>query len=78
MEYMLLLDGSVLPHDTLLDVVQIGEALALHGGAAYYWHNHQFGWSCVKAAESYVFDPIEHNIGDDAVPDVIKLAVMLQ
>lgn len=78
MEYMLLLDGSVLPHETLLNVEQIAEALALRGGAAYYWHNYQFGWSRVVAAKSYEFDPIEHNIDETELPNVIKLAVMLE
>ena len=74
MEYLLLRDGSVRSysqinaHDEVLSILREPDAVA------YYWSNSDFDWSCFTLVKD---EPaIEHRIRD--VPDIIKLAAMLE
>lgn len=75
MEYMLLSDGSVKTFeclDTHLDVI---DALHDYGGVAYYWWSENFRWSCIKPDSSAVGSK---QVNESDVPDIVKLAAMLQ
>lgn len=75
MEYLLLLDDSVKP---INDNLGHGEVVSLlnqnPSAVAYYWWSKEFGWSCFKIVG---YEPnITHQLDD--VPNVIKLAAMLE
>ena len=78
MEYLLMHDDSVL---CINKVLQHAHVLAIlknvEGAKAYYWHSPDFQWG------SFIYDPNEESEArvtheTDNVPDVIKLAAMLE
>jgi hypothetical protein len=75
MEFMLLPDNGVKAFETLPLQEDVVQAMRLHEGLAYYWYNPINGWYCIK---------LDHLTGSaqrlnaDDVPDVIKLAAMLE
>lgn len=74
MEYLLQRDGSVQPIKDFLSHDCVLELLLLEGSVCYYWHTPEFLWSSFRLIDG---DPdIAHNTA--VVPDVIKLAVMLE
>lgn len=79
MEYILMADDTVIPCETLNDRVDVWKALQDTGGIAYYWNGDDVGWCMISATcglESLnSFDPA---IDADMVPNVIKLALMLE
>jgi hypothetical protein len=75
MEYMLMPDGTVQVFPVQLNADDVRDLLSLHMGVAFYW-NHTtkgefIGWSVMHA------DCLCGTVAD-SVPDVIKLAAMLQ
>lgn len=72
MEYMLLADGSVRVCEPMLTVDIVRVAMLKHGGVAYYWHD-TAGWLHIT-----IDSPWGSGTTTKDVPDVIKLAVMLE
>jgi hypothetical protein len=75
MEYMLLSDGSVKTFECLPTHSEVVDALHDYGGVAYYWWNIQFKWSSITPITPKISDT---QISVDLVPDVVKLAAMLE
>lgn len=75
MEYMLMSDGTVKAFNQLALHSDVLDALADYCGVAYYWYHESFGWSCLTSTSPQVGNAV---IAEDAVPDVVKLAAMLE
>jgi hypothetical protein len=75
MEYMLLSDGSVKTFERLDTHSDVIDALHDYGGSAYYWWDETFQWSCITSDTPKISNA---QVKADAVPDIIKLALMLQ
>lgn len=73
MDYMLLRSGAVMAIDDEPKVPEIFELMKKHDGAVYYWHDRHRGWYCVERDE---VSKRSQRVKD--VPDIIKLAAMLQ
>lgn len=73
MEYMLLKDGSFKTFDPIEQTERIRSLLKFHDGIAYYWQMSDGGWYCVERDEVSKRSQIVKE-----VPDIIKLAAMLQ
>jgi hypothetical protein len=72
MEFMLMPDGSVKTFGKLLNSSVVLDALNDYMGVAYYWQ-HASGWSVMHAGAA-----INSGAMTNDVPDVIKLAAMLE
>lgn len=75
MEYMLLLDGTVKVFNRIATSTEVLTALYENDGAAYYWRDSSAIW--------YMLTPISvpgsiAQTTADAVPDIIKLAAMME
>lgn len=76
MDYMLLKDGSVITIEGEPKVSVMYELFKEHGGVAQYWTNEHAGWWYVTNS----MPPMAggKRITDDEVPEVIRLAAMLE
>lgn len=76
MDYMLLKDGSVITIEGEPIVSVMHELFKEHGGVAQYWTNEYAGWWYINNTMS----PLSggKRITDDEVPELIRLAVMLE
>lgn len=75
MEYMLLRDGSVKAFDSLFGQDDVVDALGDYDGVAYYWHSARNRWACINLE---IAEGNSQLIDLKDVPDVIKLAAMLE
>lgn len=72
MEYMLFADGSVKVFDKIETGGEVLMMMNLWGGVAYYWPIDDVNWGYLTA------DVRAKTISTEEVPDVIKLAAMLE
>jgi len=75
MECMLLSDGTVKAFSSLPLYEDVLEALADYDGIAHYWYSTAYGWGCIKPEHREWSDT---KISASDVPDVIKLALMME
>ena len=73
MDYMLLRSGAVMAIDDEPRVPEMFELMEKHDGAAYYWYAGHRGWYCIERDQ---VRKSSQRVND--VPDIIKLAAMLQ
>ncbi|AXC36471.1 hypothetical protein HOT57_gp27 [Pseudomonas phage phCDa] len=79
MEYMLLVDGSVNVTLELPNRAAVMSALISEGGDAHYWREPGGRWCCIKNTGVFKgLDDVDVAIKYVDVPDVVKLAVMLE
>lgn len=75
MEYMLLKDGSFKTFEPIEQTERVRELLKFHDGIAYYW-NYRGVWKAM--AITTPMTEFSSNEYAQNVPDVIKLAAMLE
>lgn len=75
MEYMLLKDGSIKMFKCLPTADNVIDALHDFDGKAYYWFTTAFNWCCIlRICRQYAPTKID----ESEVPEIIKLAAMLE
>jgi hypothetical protein len=79
MEYMLLRDGSVKVVPELSNRISVRNELIRSDGIEYYWKENAVDWCCILASTPALsIDNVEVTVDYVDVPDVIKLAAMLE
>lgn len=75
MEFMLLPDNNIQTFPKIATEREVKELLQLHGGIAYYWCTTEFGWRIITS-DSHEYST--NRVSEEDVPEIIKLAQMLE